>query len=121
MHETLVKEQSNKPLQFHQSSCGFKMCMGCLNFKFQILAPYFRSNMLYNLDFASIPPKLRNVRDLEQREENAKHTRTMKMWKHSLEQTWTSAPIRRVQKLINSQFESVIPAIIAANCGRTKY
>jgi len=64
-------------------------------------------------------PKTVIMSDLERREKDRNQPMTMKMWKHALEKTWTSAPIN--QKLINSQFESVMPVIIAANGGRTKY
>ena len=38
--------------------------------------------------------------DVERRENNAHHKRTMHMWKHALEHVWNSRPIEEMQKLI---------------------
>ena len=47
--------------------------------------------------------------DVERREKNIKHRRTMKMWKNSVEQVW------------KSRQHKVMQAIIDAEGGRTSY
>ena len=60
--------------------------------------------------------------DLERREKNAKHKRTMhiRMWKNALEHVWNTRPIEHTQKLID-RMPKVMKAIIAAKGGKTKY
>ena len=87
----------------------------CFKFQNSIFCPLiWSSKCVTPFMLPQLPPKLHDMRDLERREENSKHPRKVDMWKL----TWNSEPIGRVQKLINSHFESVIPAIIAADGGR---
>ena len=58
--------------------------------------------------------------DLERREKNAKHKRTMHMWKNAFEHVWNTRPIEHTQKLID-RMPKVMKAIIAAKGGKTKY
>ena len=59
-------------------------------------------------------------KDLERREKNAKHKRTMHMWKNALEHVWNTRPIEPTQKLID-RMPKVMKAIIEAEGGKTKY
>ena len=58
--------------------------------------------------------------DVERREKNINHRRTMKMWKISVERVWKNRPIEEVRKLIDRQ-PKVMQAIIDAEGGRTSY
>ena len=58
--------------------------------------------------------------DLERREKNANHKRTMHMWKNALEHVWNTRPIEHTQKLID-RMPKVMEAIIEAEGGKTKY
>ena len=58
--------------------------------------------------------------DLERREKNAKHKRTMHMWKNALEHVWNTRPIEPTQKLID-RMPKVMKAIIETEGGKAKY
>ena len=58
--------------------------------------------------------------DLERRDKNIRHRRTMKMWKNAVEDVWNNRPIQEVRKLIDRQ-PKVMQAIIDAKGGRTPY
>ena len=58
--------------------------------------------------------------DVERREKNIKHRRTMMMWKNAVVKTWENRSIKEVQKLIDRQ-PKVAQAIVAAEGGRTPY
>ena len=55
--------------------------------------------------------------DLERREKNANHKRTMHMWKNVLEHVWNTRPIEHTQKLID-RMPKVMEAIIEAEGGK---
>ena len=58
--------------------------------------------------------------DLERREKNAKHKRTMHMWKNALEHAWNTRPIEHTQKLID-RMPKVMEAIIEVEGRKSKY
>ena len=58
--------------------------------------------------------------DLERREKNANHKRTMHMWKNALEYVWNTRPIEHTQNLMG-RMPKVMEAIIEAEGGKTKY
>ena len=57
---------------------------------------------------------------LEWREDHGNKTRTMLMWKYSLDKTIGDYEIAEVRKLIDRQ-QKIMDAIIAVQGGRTKY
>ena len=58
--------------------------------------------------------------DVERREKNAGHKRTMHMWKHALNHVWNTRPIGETQKPID-RMPKIMEAIIEAKGGKTKY
>ena len=56
--------------------------------------------------------------DVERREKNINHRRTMMMWKNAVTDTLNNLPIEEVRKLIDRQ-PKVMRAIIQAEGGRT--
>ena len=58
--------------------------------------------------------------DVERREKNIKHRRTMMMWKNAIDYVWQNRSIEEVRKLIDRQ-PKVMAAIIEAKGGRTPY
>ena len=58
--------------------------------------------------------------DVERREKNINHRRTMMMWKNAVTDTWDNRPLEEVQNLIDRQ-PKVMEAIIEAEGGRTPY
>ena len=58
--------------------------------------------------------------DVERREKNAGHKRTMHMWKNALNHVWNTRPIEETQKLID-RMPKVMEAIIEAKGEKKKY
>ena len=58
--------------------------------------------------------------DVERRDKNAGHKRTMHMWKNALNYMWNTRPIEETQKLID-RMPKIMEAIIEAKGGKTKY
>ena len=58
--------------------------------------------------------------DVERREKNIGHRRSMKMWKNAIDEVWNKRPISEVRKLIDRQ-PKIMQAIIEAEGGRTPY
>ena len=58
--------------------------------------------------------------DVERREKNIGHRRTMKMWKNAIEHVWNNRPIQEVRKLIDRQ-PKIMQAIIDVEGDRTPY
>ena len=58
--------------------------------------------------------------DIERRDKNAGHKRTMHMWKNAFNQMWNTRPIEETQKLID-RMPKIMEAIIEAKGGKTKY
>ena len=58
--------------------------------------------------------------DVERREKNIKHRRTMMMWKNAIDYVWQNRSIEEVRKLIDRQ-PKVMAAIIEAKGSRTPY
>ena len=55
--------------------------------------------------------------DVERREKNAGHKRTMHMWKSALNHLWNTRPIGETQKPID-RMPNIMEAIIKATGGR---
>ena len=58
--------------------------------------------------------------DIERKEKNIGHRRTMKMWKNVIEHLWNKPPIQEVRKLIDRQ-PKMMQAIIDVEGDRTHY
>ena len=58
--------------------------------------------------------------DVERREKNINHRRTMTMWKNAIDHVWENRSIKEVRKLIDRQ-PKVMQAIIEVQGGRTPY
>ena len=60
--------------------------------------------------------------NLERREKNVNHKRTMHMWKNALEHVWNTRPIEHThRKKLIDRMPKFMKAIIAAKGGKTKY
>ena len=58
--------------------------------------------------------------DVERREKNIKHRRTMMMWKNAIDYVWQNRSSEEVRKLIDRQ-PKVMAAIIEAKGSQTPY